>query len=371
MASGMLQKAVLYIKETQDVGLFGVMADSRLFAAFSGSPFYFVMLPFIGLLLTVLALINGYDLATAKNQNFDKWFEFVISLVCAALASVSLYGAVIATSLGLSFAAGPWFFLSSVVLAGIHQSVMLSLNIYRAYEALAVSSQRMHYIQAALNNAFIISLLTSIAGAVTFVLLTPIAPVVGSACAISAAALTGLNLLWRMAPHNWKLAIKEFLQLAKPDLLLNEEQIHLSIVPYNVASLNSPLGYSHSRLFAPFDYSAAIKTMDLNTSALYIKEVLSRKIDLLNAHSTVKNDVNYQKIDCLQHIEKQFAEHSLISKSELLKEYPLAFQSFWAEKGEVEQIFDAVLAMQKKHELALSYEIEEQDELTHSVLNYT
>jgi hypothetical protein len=370
MAAGMLQKAVLYIKETQDIGLFGVMADSRWFAAFSGSPFFFVMLPFIGILLTVLAAINGYQLAIAENKNFDKWFGFAISGVCAALASISLYGAVIATSLGVAFAAGPWFFLGSVVLAGIHQGVMLGLNLYRAYESLSGSSQRMHYIQAALNNSFILSLLTAISGAAIFVMLTPVAPIVGSACAIAAVAITGINMLWRLIPHNWKLSIKEYLHLGKPDLVLNEEQIHLSIKSYNVASFHSPLISSHTRLFAPFDYSAAIKSLDLITSSNYMKEVLSQKIDVLNAHSTVKNDINSQKIDFLLHLSNQLDEDTVISKSDLLKKYPLAFQSFWAEKGEVEQIFDAVMAVQNKRELAMSNDMGEQNKLLQPVFDY-
>ncbi|MCL5272184.1 MAG: hypothetical protein M1486_02505 [Gammaproteobacteria bacterium] len=361
MAAGMIQKAVLYIKETQDISLFGVMVDSRWFAAFSGSPFYFVMLPFIGILLTVMALLNGYQLAIAENRNFDKWFGFIISGLCATLACISLFGAVIATALGVTFAAGPWFFLASVVLAGMHQGVILGLNLYRAYECLSGSSQRIHYIQARTTLAKTLSLLTAISGAAIFVMLTPIAPFVGATCAFLAAALTGVNLLWRMTPHNWKLSIKEFLQLGKPDVVLHEEKIHLSIKPYGVDRLHTPLISSYSRLFAPFDYSAVIKSMDLNTSTKYIKEILSQKIDVLNSGLPIKNDVNFQKTDFLLHLSEHLDEHILISKSDLLKKYPLAFQSFWAEKGEVEQIFDAVMAVQDKREHSLFHDMDEQD----------
>ncbi|MGL5742058.1 MAG: hypothetical protein ACRCXC_05670 [Legionella sp.] len=92
------------------MALFATMIKVEWATAFSASPLYYVMLPFIGLLLTLSALINGYHLAKASNRNFDLWFLFVASVVCAALASVSLYGSAIAMALGFSFAAGPCFF---------------------------------------------------------------------------------------------------------------------------------------------------------------------------------------------------------------------------------------------------------------------
>ncbi len=363
MAVRMFEKAVLYIKETQEIGLFGVMVDSRWFAAFSGSPFYYVMLPFIGILLTALTVINGYQLATAENQNFDKWSVFFVSVVGATLASVSLYGGVIATLLGSTFAAGPWFFLASVVLAGMHQAVMLGINLYRAYESLNGSSQGMHHLQAALNNAFLISLLAAISGAVTFVMLTPVAPVLGSCCAFAAVALTGASILWRITPYNWKQAIKNFFYLGKVDLVLNEEQIQLSIKPYNTSFVEDSLkSNTQYRLFTKFDYKAAIKTMNFAAANQYITEVLTQKIDTLCAHTTAKNDVNIQKIEFLLDLSTQLEAQNLISKADLLEKYPLAFQSFWAEKGDVEQIFDAVLALQARRKETQFYDVYGQEE---------
>ena len=134
MAVRMFEKAVLNIKEVHDVGLFGAMIDSRLFALFGSSPFYFVMLPFVGLLLLVLATIQGYHLFKASNKHIDQWLGFLSLSVGAACANVSLTGAVIAKILGVSFLAGPWVFLGGMILACLHQSVMLGLNIYRVFE---------------------------------------------------------------------------------------------------------------------------------------------------------------------------------------------------------------------------------------------
>lgn len=363
MAIGMLQKAVSYIKDLQDVGLFGVMADSRLFAAFGGSPFFYVMLPFIAILLTVLAIINGYQLLFAENKNLDKWLGFIVSGICAVCASVSLYGAVISTALGITFAAGPWFFFSSVVLAAVHQGFMLGINAYRAFESLAGTSQRVHYIQAAISNAYLLGLLTTIAGAVTFVMLTPVAPVLGSVCAITTVGLIILNGLWRITPYNWKLSIKGFFHLGKPEIM-NEEQLNLVVRPMINANLQNTIIHSTHRLFTQCDYSAVIKSLELNVANQYIKNIIARKIEFYNADSTPKCEKNIQKADLLLQLSTQLDEKSLISKNDLLKRYPLAFQSFWTEKGEVEQIFDAVMVLLEKYEHALTLEDDQQNQLT-------
>lgn len=362
MAIGMLQKAISYIKDLQDVGLFGVMADPRLFAAFGGSPFFYVMLPFIAILLTALAIINGYQLLLAENKNLDKWLGFIVSGVCAVCASVSLYGAVISTAMGITFAAGPWFFFSSVVLAAAHQGVMLGINAYRAYESLAGSSQRIHYIQAAISNAYFLGLLTAIVGAVTFVLLTPVAPVLGSACAITTVGLIVLNGLWRITPYNWKLSIKEFLHLGKPEMM-NEEQLNEVLSPLTNAHSQNTIINSNHRLFTQFDYVSAINSMELKVANQYLKNIITNKIEFYNADSTPKSEKNVQKADLLLQLSTKLDEKSLISKNDLLKRYPLAFQSFWVEKGEVEQIFDAAMVLQDKREHAFTGEIDPQNQL--------
>lgn len=248
MSVNEVQKAVLYTKEIQDIGLFAAMADSRFFLAFSASPLYFIMLPMIGLLISVLALINGYQLVKANNRTIDKWSQFLISSVCAVLASVSLYGAVVATALGLTFVAGPWLFFSSLLIASGHQLFMLGLNGYRAYECPQGSAQRMHYFQSTLNGLFILGLLSAVLGAVIFVMLLPIAPYVATACALTAAAFTVMNILWRLIPYNWKQTIKEHMNLGKPELLIQNKPSQ-SLALQNVSDSASSHEAKNHRLF--------------------------------------------------------------------------------------------------------------------------
>lgn len=352
MFVSMFQRAILYTKEIQDIGMFGVMVDSRLFAAFSGSPLFYVMMPLIGVLLTILAVINGYLLATASNRNFDKWFGFIISAICAVTASISLYGAVIATALEVNFAAGPWFFLGGVSLALAQQTVMLGLNVFRAYESAQGSAQRMHYVQAALNNLFVMGLLGSIVGAVVFVMLTSVAPVLGSVCAGLTVMFTLASIGWRITPYNWKQNVKSFLHLSKP-LELSLADFKLDLAPVRINDLASLHEIHYSRLFSAPDYVTEVRDRGLKNGEDYLQKIITDKgIALRN--DSFNSPKHLQKAELLLDLAGYIKTGEQFNKSELLAKHPLAFNSFWAERGEVEQIVDAashLIGMKESAEL--------------------
>ncbi|WP_454785860.1 hypothetical protein [Legionella sp. WA2024007413] len=340
------QKAITYIRETQEIALFATMADARLSAAFRASPLFYIILPFIGFLLTVSALINGYHLAKASNQNVDRWLLFAVSAVCAVLASISLYGAAISKIFDFSFVAGPWFFFSSLMVALSHQLIMFGLNLYRAFESPKDSIQRMRYMQAALSNTFAMAFLAAALGAVVFVLLFPLAPAAGTVFSITAVLFTGVDLLWRMAPYSIKQLIKGWLNLSKPDLtqdaIVNREAIN----PQN--KVEEP---KHYRMFTSCDYSAVIRTMDRGVAKLYLVELMQNKLKLLEQKFNSGNDKIKDKIELLKMLSKEIEHSQEISKKDVRATYPLAFQSFWSETGEVEQILDAIIAFQKKQQI--------------------
>jgi hypothetical protein len=348
MAIRTFQKVAVYLKEIQDIGLFGVMINSRWFAMFSGSPLFYIMFPFIAILLTILAAINGYELATANNKNFDKLFALIVSVISAVCSSVSLYGAVIATAMGVTFAAGSWFFLAGVSLAGLHQMVMLGLNLYRAYESRFDPVQRMHHLQAALSNLFVLGLLTSIVGAIVFVILTPVAPVLGTACAIAAVGFTVAAMIWQLTPYSWKQAIKGFMHLGKPDLTEQPVDGHVSELvdeaEFNL--LDKPEHYT--RLFSHTDYGTQVRRMNLDEGKTYLEQAINNKIIRLNVNKIHLDEKDQQKMDLLTRLLGSLKDKKIISRDDLLAQYTLVFQSFWAEKGEVEQLFDAVFIWHNK-----------------------
>ncbi len=348
----LIQKFASYTKEVQDTILFGLMSDARLFSALSASPILYVTMPFIGILMTITAIINGYRLAKASNKNFDQWFNFLTSLGCAILASISLYGGAIAGVYDFTFAAGPWLFFASSALAFFHQTVMLGLNAYRAYESPSGSAQRMHYVQAAVNNLFLMGLLTAVLGALTFVMLFPaVAPALGSALALTAVGFTLAHIAWNVLPHNWKLFIKGLLFLGKPEATPTPQD-EIVNTPELEGALNSNVTNDgqHHRLFTRPDYSAAVKEMTPEKGEAYLHQVILRKIAVLDNPSVPQTDKVSEKVKCLSEIDQALTRHAKVNKTDLLDRYPLAFQSFWAEKGDVEQIFKAAKTVIAKYE---------------------
>ncbi|KTD78392.1 hypothetical protein [Legionella waltersii] len=349
MITGMLRKGILYIKGIQDVGLFATMGYSKWFAAFTGTPLFYVMLPFIGVLMTFLAIINAYELATSNNKNFDAWFNFIFSVIAATCASVSLYGTAIATAMGITFAAGPWFFLAGVLSGAIHQSVMLALNLYRAYESRDELAQRSHFIQSALNNLFILGLLLAITGAITFVLLTPIAPIVGSICAFTAVSLTTADIFWHLTPTVWKNYIKNKLGIVPIDSNISNIGHEMHAPATEQATIKTAndttkpsIANHQQRLFSYPDLSEIIKGMDQKRAEQYIRKLITNKIQALTSR-TAESDKNAQKFCLLTDVLVGLDNHQMMSKDHALENYPEAFQSFWAEVGEVEQLFNATM----------------------------
>lgn len=343
------QKAITYVRETQEMALFATMADAGWSSAFRASPLYYVMLPFIGFLLTLNAIINGYKLAKASNRNFDLWFLFITSSVCAALASVSLYGAALSAFLGFSFAIGPWFFFSSLVGALSHQLVMLGLNLYRATESPQGSIQRMHYIQAAVNNIFVAALLTAVVGSVVFVMLFPVAPMIGKMSSIAAVVLTGFDIVWRIFPPNGKKTIKEWIGLGNPDLTQDATACEVGVVKPINSMIHEQEPQQH-RLFTRCEYSAEIRKMNVGEAKTYLADLIQRKSKTFVQDIALQDEKTKDKISLLKQLLSLVHAPGKIAKADVLVKYPLAFQSFWLEKGDVEQIFDAVVALQDKYQ---------------------
>jgi hypothetical protein len=344
MFLNLFKKGVSYIKDLHEMALFAIMSNEEFFFIFNGTPLYFVMLPMIGLLFTAQLMMKGYELSKANNKNLDQWLGFIVSALSASLASISLYGSVVATYLGLNFVLGPWFFLASIGVALVHQLTMIGLNLYRAYESLSGSSQRMHYVQASLNNVFHVTLISAVAGAVIFVMLTPIAPMIGSVCALTAVALTGVNILWKILTPQWRRAIKNHLELEPESELEQTSDLIRS------KKLTLEPEHHYKRMFTTWDHSAAIKSKNYDEGLTYLQKIIKQKIDLFNSNPLSHSEKNKQKNALLIRLSNLLNSNSDSSlfKEHLLKDYPLAFQSFWAEKGEVEQIVDAAKLLKEK-----------------------
>ena len=154
------------------------------------------------------------------------------------------------------------------------------------------------------------------------------------------------DVLWRLSPYSWKQAIKSFLHLGKPQLVeVEQQQIENALT----IQITKDAQQTHARLFTCIDYSAAVQTKDLATAETYLVQVIDAKLLVLQACSNHANKKIQDKIAVLTELKTKVAQHSKIDKRQLQTAYSLAFQSFWKEKGEVEQIVDAALALEAKY----------------------
>ena len=221
------------------------------------------------------------------------------------------------------FAAGPGF-PGFVAAATFHQLVMLGLNAYRMIENPDDSDQMRHYTQAVFNNLFSLGLLTAVTGAVVFVMISPVAPAVGSACALTAVFFTSLNIVWRIIPTPWKDYLKGHFELANTNDLGEEESLELVELVSESPALEHDV--QHHRIFSKCDYSALVKTMDFNSGEAYLQRLFNRKIAVLDNPSQSQDDKNNQKAGMLREVLFALSKHKVIPKGYLLKKYPLAFK---------------------------------------------
>src|SRR3989338_2751658 len=105
------RRLLTYIKDISEVGLFTIMANRPWFLAFGGTPLFFILMPLLALIFTGYSLLNLFDLYRSHNRNLDKWLSAIFSTLMAISTSVALYGGVLAAILGVTFAAGPFFFV--------------------------------------------------------------------------------------------------------------------------------------------------------------------------------------------------------------------------------------------------------------------
>lgn len=355
------QKAVTYVREAQEIALFATMTDAQWSIAFRASPLFYIILPFTAFLLTINALLSAYALKKAGNKNLDQWFNAISSGLCAILASISLYGAALSVLLGVNFTIGPWFFFASLLVAMTHQAALLILSFYRASESTKESVQQMHHVQAAMSHLFALCLLSAALSSVLFVMLFPVAaPALGAASAMLAVACTVCDLCWHVFPHNWKLAIKGALYLGKPEeqTFIPDGTFNKSVVTDKVSTPGiADENPNHYRLFSRFDYCVEVKKMSVTHAKSYLDGLIHKKINSFGNDVALHDEKTKDKISFLRELLSTINSSKLCHKASLLAQYPLALQSFWTDKGEVEQIFDAVIAFQEKRYLQTNKEI--------------
>jgi hypothetical protein len=225
---------LLNLKDNLQAVLLYVRSHAEWLRAFNSSPWGLIIKPVFSITLLVLAFLQAYNLYETKQFSLEKILFSLASFLSAGMNNISTFGGIAATAMHISFAAGPWFLLGSMIIGITQQTGMMIFHFYKAYSATPGSIHRMHHLQAAMHNIFNGFLIVSMMMTVIFALLSPGAPVVLATFTIFGISMLAANLLWRNISYKSRKELKHFCGFGKPEV----ERIHaenpLTIDPVNV-----------------------------------------------------------------------------------------------------------------------------------------
>ena len=215
---GNLSKLVLFVKDTLTMLLFLEMSNLQWLTSFNTSPVGLVIQPILATSMLAMSAIQIYQLYKEKNRSADSWINTVGGTLVSVLSNISIYGGILTVWAGASFAAGPWLFLAATGVGLIQQAILSGLNAHRAWHSPEHSAQKKHHQQAMIHHGIIALLCAISVVALTFVMLTPAAPLAGTIASLLVMGTVGALLIWRHLPHDYKLKIKDLFGMSKPRL---------------------------------------------------------------------------------------------------------------------------------------------------------
>ncbi len=324
-----LQTAMLLFREALQSIMFSAMSNRFWFEIFNDSPISLANKGLLSFTTLMLALFQLYFFYYSPNKNIDGWLTISSALTGSILSSIAMYGAILSSILSFTFAAGLWFFMAGLLVGLLTQLILLGINFYRSFEAEPGSAQRKHYQQAALYNGFkMIQIALSII-ALVFTLIIPVTPIVAAISCFAVVGLIAAHIAWRFGPSHAKQEIKQMISLGKPSGKKEKDQ-------------NNSTHYR--RFFTARDYISEINVLSSDKDKQETLHLaITKKLDTLKAIPT-RSKKTQSKINLLKSLLNPLnGEGELPSKLPSHKNYPGAFQSFWREKSDVEQLYDAVM----------------------------
>lgn len=323
-----LRKLVVSLKDVLLSFMFTAFSNPAWFNWFKFSPISILNKASLGIVTIVLACMQCYFFYQAVNKNFEAWSNTLSAVVGTGLTSVATFGEMFATALGLSFAAGIWIFLAGLMVSMVNQLIELGINLHRSLEAPKGSSQRKHYQQAAIQHAFNAMHIALTITSLACLMLLPVNPVLVTGFCLAVVSFGVLNVAWRMGPKGAKEQLKQGVGLTKP--------IHEPSFAFKKPHHSNPL-------FTATDFISPIKTLSLEDQKTHLQLKIADKSSQLRMNTSLSLKQE-NKIKVLELLSNALEDPiKLDSKSVIAKHYIGAFQSFWREKSDVEQLYDAVM----------------------------
>lgn len=346
-----LRHFFLNMKEFPEILFYGTMARSSWFAWMGASPLLVILMPLIALSLAGLTLLDMYELAQASNKNVDRWLGVTIATICTFLASVSIGSLVLGKLLGVTFAAGPWIFLSSVALFGINMVVHLGLTLVRLLESPHNSPQQMHFLQRAFSQLNALVTAGFVVACVLGIILFPVAAPLAAIFAIGCTAMTILNIAWRFMPSDYREGIKLVFGIEKSEVevvTLSREEIRNGSYPYSNGENVRETSYRsgpvfYARLFTAPDYVAQLKSLAPCEQIAFFEKQINQYAERLEQSPSSGTSIDSKKALslCLQkNIQRMKEKEALLPIP--MSRFHSVYQSFWreSEMAELKKAYD-------------------------------
>ncbi len=210
-----LENGLQNLRDGIQAALSFITANAEWLIAFNSSPAGLILKPILGLALMILLINEAYELHSATQFHLANAISFAVNLISSTLTNAAIAGGLAARIKHLSFALGPWLMITAFSLGFIHQAGLAVYNIYKTFIA-ENRSDRMHHLQASINNLFNSLLFASAIISSALALASPAAPVVLGVFAVLVTIMLVANLIWRSTPDPIKQSIKQSLSIEKP-----------------------------------------------------------------------------------------------------------------------------------------------------------
>ena len=335
-----LRQFFLNMKEFPEVIFYGTMARQSWFVWMGASPLLLILMPMIALSLAGMAVLDIYLLIQAPNKNLDRWLRAVVAAMCTLLAGTSISSLMLGAMFGFTFAAGPWIYLSSVLLFGVSTFFNLGLSLRRVLESPANSPQRMHFLQGLIRQLNVLATVASVIGCVLFVLLFPVSVPLASFFAISCTGMILMNIVWRFMPESYRERVKSWVGLVKPAYERVDECNDSALIGETKPPCPSTVAFM-PRLFTAPHYLAQLRSLEEQRHIPFLKTCLQQYQERLQNTQTdavrvqSKRSCVSEMLENLIRLEKDEPIHCL--KTE---QYEELYQSFWRE-SEMEALHKA------------------------------
>ena len=330
-------------RDIGNLGQFGHFATACGLRAFTSGPWFFVLLPLVGISLLGLTVIEWLKLWRAPNRNFDTWVKTILMTISTLIANTSIWTSVSMAILGLgSFTLGPYLFVASLSLGALYLVGITILNGLRSLAYPLGSEERKHYGQQALGSLQQFTINATVIALIVAALIIGAAPPVLIALATLSISLIVMSNIWHyFVPTKMKSDIANFIwPQQQPSKEITES---VCIQPSKPDKQPDNTFSLFQRPYRLQEIKKFIYKNELKSAKLFLIQELGNKIDYLKTRPQDRK--HKDKLSLAQELLSVLDKNLVDSLESYLSKWPQSLQSLalFSGKGDMEDLYESVV----------------------------